>query len=190
MTALAVMAIPVFQGILFVILGAGASRENVIKTEKFIKLPPLAHRHLIEISQEMDEGFYGEIPASTVDIPDEFKEFGFYGLWVEENRLTGFLYSSFDSGGKAVVDWSTSNNPTIVFVEGDYDDIITKVYPSDIESDFGNMLKKSGVESYFDSSDSAEGDTLVTIGDDTNYTAETVMEMPAGKILKIRSTKQ
>jgi hypothetical protein len=130
-TALAIAAIPVFQGVLFVILGAGVSRENAIKTETFIKLPRSEHQHLIEISKKMDEGFYGEIPASTVALPDEFKRFGFYGLWVQENCLTGFLYSSFDSGGKAVVDWSTSNNPTIVFVEGDYDDIITKVYPKE-----------------------------------------------------------
>lgn len=61
---------------------------------------------------------------------------------------------------------------------------------SDVETELSNTLKKSGIESYFDTNDSAEEDTLVVIGGDTNYTAETVLESTGFKVLKIRPKKQ
>ncbi len=126
-----VLSIPIFYIGTFLFSGAESSRENAVLVKKFINIPTSEHERLISFSQNIEQGEYGEQPTDKAGVPAEFQSFGFYRLLVEETRVRAFLYSSFDSGGEAVVDWSNPSQPTITFVEGDYADIITKVYPKE-----------------------------------------------------------
>ena len=62
----------------------------------------------------------------------------------------------------------------------------SKDQKTEIEEGLSQVFKESGVTSYFDNENSSTGDTLVIIGNDTNYTAETVMETTDGKALIIK----
>ena len=126
---LALLAIPIYHLGLFMFSGVEAARENADKAECFINLPATEHERLISLSQNIGQGTYGDRDIDAAEVPAEFQAFGFYRLIVEDTQARAFLYSSFDSGGEAVVNWSNPDQPTINFVEGDNGNIITKVFP-------------------------------------------------------------
>ena len=118
------------------------------KVEIFSNLPTSEHERLIEISKEFHAEQYeadkyilystNTVLASSGHekmLPQEFIDFGFYKAKLGESKFIGRMYWLVDSGGEAEVDWSNTSQPTITFFQGTGRDLITKVYPKEIEAE-------------------------------------------------------
>ena len=123
-----------------------STMQDRAKVDRFVNRPVAEHEQLIAISKKFhaekfktsESGMTYSTDPTRVSVgqaeellPDEFTNFGFDEVSLKESKLIGHLYYSFDSGGDAVIDWSNQSEPTITVVEGDYGDIITKVYPKE-----------------------------------------------------------
>ena len=107
------------------------SYENAQKKKEFTSRTTEQFEHLIEICKHLtiqyQEHTYLDAESNPC-LPAGLKDFGFYNAMIQKEKVTMGLFSSFDSGGQVVCDWSGTEEVKLYLVEGDYGDIITLIY--------------------------------------------------------------
>ena len=116
---------------LFMFVAIQGSYENAQKKKELTSRTTEQFEHLIEIckhlASEYQEYTYLDTESNPC-LPADLKDFGFYNAMIQKEKVTMGLFSSFDSGGQVVCDWSGTEKVKLYLVEGDYGDIITPIY--------------------------------------------------------------